>query len=98
MLLHVSGSIGNCETGRQNCSSKCSEGVLAKVMYYLVYPSDRLPQSGCVETVCFTSFNVFMWTQTWPLADLQQLDKEGRKIIVDNNGNHPLGSIAQLYN
>ena len=39
----------------------------------------------------------FMWTQTWPLADLQQLDGEARKVIVENAANHPLGSVAQLY-
>ena len=33
----------------------------------------------------------FMWTQTWPLADLQQLDREACKVIVENGGNHPLG-------
>ena len=31
-----------------------------------------------------------MWTQTWPLADLQQLDGEARKVIVENGGNQPL--------
>ncbi|CAH3017382.1 unnamed protein product [Porites evermanni] len=31
------------------------------------------------------------------LADLQQLDREVRKVIVENGGNHPLGSVAQLY-
>ena len=39
----------------------------------------------------------FVWTQTWPLADLQQLDREACKVIVENGGNHPLGSVAQLY-
>ena len=38
-----------------------------------------------------------MWTQTWPLADLQQLDREARKIILENGGNHPQGSTAILY-
>ena len=38
-----------------------------------------------------------MWAQTWPLAYLQQLDREARKVIVMNGGNHPLGSVAQLY-
>ena len=28
-----------------------------------------------------------MWTQTWPIANIQQLDREGRKIIVENEGN-----------
>ena len=38
-----------------------------------------------------------MWTQTWPIANIQQLDREGRKIIVENGGNHPKGSTAILY-
>ena len=38
-----------------------------------------------------------MWTQTWPLADLQQLDREARKVVLEKGGNHPLGSKAQLY-
>ena len=37
-----------------------------------------------------------MWTQTWPLADLQ-LDREAREDIVEYGGNHPLGLVAQLY-
>ena len=44
----------------------------------------------------------FMWTQTWPLADLQQLNRKARKVIVENDGNPlpppSLGSIVQLYN
>ena len=38
-----------------------------------------------------------MWTQTWPIANIQQLDREGRKIIVENGGNHPKESTAILY-
>ena len=38
-----------------------------------------------------------MWTQTWPIANIQQLDRGGRKIIVENGGNHPKGSTAILY-
>ena len=38
-----------------------------------------------------------MGTQTLPLADLQQQDRGARKVIVENGGNHPLGSVAQLY-
>ena len=33
----------------------------------------------------------FMWTQTWPLADLQQLDRKARKVILENDGNPPPG-------
>ena len=38
-----------------------------------------------------------MWTQTWPIANIQQLDREGRKIIVENGGNHPKGLTVILY-
>ena len=38
-----------------------------------------------------------MWTQTWPIANIQQLDRKGRKIIVENGGNHPKGLTAILY-
>ena len=38
-----------------------------------------------------------MWTQTWPIANIQQLDREGREIIPENRGNHFKGSTAILY-
>ena len=38
-----------------------------------------------------------MWTQTWPLAQLQRVDRETKKIIVEFGGNHPQGSTAILY-
>lgn len=38
-----------------------------------------------------------MWTQHWPLAELRDIDRQTRKIICENGGRHPLGSIAVLY-
>ena len=38
-----------------------------------------------------------MWTQRWPVAELRRIDREVRKIIVENGGKHPLGSTALLY-
>ncbi|CAH3144021.1 unnamed protein product [Porites lobata] len=38
-----------------------------------------------------------MSTLTWPIANIQERDREGRKIIVENGGNHPKGSTAILY-
>ena len=38
-----------------------------------------------------------MWTQTWPLAELRQIDRQVRKIIVANGGQHPTSSNATLY-
>ena len=38
-----------------------------------------------------------IWTQTWPIANIQQLDQVGKKIVVENGGKHPKGSTAILY-
>ena len=38
-----------------------------------------------------------MWTQQWPITDLQQIDRKARKIVVENGGRHPCGSNALLY-
>ena len=37
-----------------------------------------------------------MWTQHWPVTDLKIVDREARKIIVENGGKHPGGSTALL--
>ena len=39
----------------------------------------------------------FMWTQVWPIAELQRLDRELRKIIVETVGKHPSASSDLLY-
>ena len=38
-----------------------------------------------------------MWTQSWPLGELQQLDHESRKILKENGGYHPMGKTDLLY-
>ena len=38
-----------------------------------------------------------MWTQHWPVTDLKTIDREARKIIVENGGKHPGGSTSLLY-
>ena len=40
---------------------------------------------------------LFMWTQQWTVTDLRQIDREARKIVVENGGRHPCGSNALLY-
>ena len=36
-------------------------------------------------------------TQQWPVIKLKRLDREARKIVVENGGKHPTGSSAILY-
>ena len=38
-----------------------------------------------------------MWTQQWPVTKLKTLDREARKIVVENGGRHPSRSTAILY-
>ena len=38
-----------------------------------------------------------MWTQHWPLGELQSTDKETGKLISENGGTNPLSSTAVLY-
>ena len=38
-----------------------------------------------------------MWTQNWPITELKRIDREARKIIIENSGKHPLSSTAMLY-
>jgi len=38
-----------------------------------------------------------MWTQHWPVTDLKIIDRQARKIIVENGGKHPGGSTSLLY-
>ena len=38
-----------------------------------------------------------MWTQVWPIAELQRLDRETRKVIAKNGAKHPLGSTLLMY-
>ena len=39
----------------------------------------------------------FMWTQVWPITELQRLEGESRKIMVENGWKHPLGTSDLLY-
>ena len=38
-----------------------------------------------------------MWTQNWPITELKRIDREARKIIIENGGKHLLSSTAMLY-
>ena len=47
--------------------------------------------------LALSSFMYLMWIQTWPLAELRQIDRRVRKIMVANGGRHPTSSNATLY-
>ena len=45
----------------------------------------------------FAVLSYLMWTQQWPVTKLKKLEREARKIVVENGGKHPSGSTAILY-
>ena len=60
------------------------------------------PLSDYYKVVASNQFTLpvlayFMWTQVWPIAELQRLDRESRKIIVENGGKHPSASSDLFY-
>ena len=38
-----------------------------------------------------------MWAQQWPVTEFKKLDREARKIVVENGGKHSSRSTAVLY-
>ena len=38
-----------------------------------------------------------MWTQQWPIMDIQEIDRKARRIVTENVRRHPCGSNAILY-
>ena len=37
-----------------------------------------------------------MWTQQWPIMDIQEIDKKARKIFIDNGEGTPVAPIRYL--
>ena len=37
------------------------------------------------------------WIRQWPVTKLKNLEREARKIVVENGGKHPSGSTAIVY-
>ena len=43
------------------------------------------------------AMSCYMWTQHWPITELKQIDREARKIVLENGSKHPCGSTFLLY-
>ena len=57
----------------------------------------ELLQGSCKQPVCATGTCVLYVDASRPIADLQRLDRESRKIIVKNGGKHPSAYSDLLY-
>ena len=38
-----------------------------------------------------------LWTQQWPIMDIQVIDRKARNVVIENGGRHPRGSNAIFY-
>ena len=64
----------------------------------LLYGQDRCLISVTVSNqFALPLLSYLMWTQHWPLAELRNIDREDRNIIVESGGKHPCGSTSILY-
>ena len=59
------------------------------------------PLSDYHRVIASTQFampamSYFMWTQHWSITELREIDREARKIVVENGGKHPCGSTSLL--
>ena len=66
---------------------------------FIIWSSPLYDHAKAVELnqYAFPVFSELIWTQTLPLAELQQTDRDTRKIISGSGGSHPRESIAALY-
>ena len=60
------------------------------------------PLSDYHSVIASTQFampamSYFMWTQHWPITELREIDREARKIVVENGGKQPCGSASLLH-
>ena len=68
-----------------------------------VWPIWASPLSDLFKVMATNTFamsaaiSYFMTTTEWAIHQLQELDREVRKILTDNGGRHPCASVRLLY-
>ena len=73
----------------------CSKDVLAKALNNLDKPSVRRQPRQGNKPVRLPCLDVPIWTQHWPLGELQSINRETRKLINENGGPSQLYCFAQ---
>ena len=65
----------------------------------VIWSSPQSDYNGVIATNQFAlpMMEYLMWKQTWPLDELQRLNREKLKVICESGGKHPLGSTALKY-
>ena len=76
---------------------KCdTEAYLQRMSVIWSSPLSDLNQGCASNQFALPVLTYYMRTQQWPIAELQQIDRETRKNVVENGGKHPLGYKSLL--
>ena len=77
---------------------KCATEVyLQRMSVIWSSPLSDLNQGCASNQFALPVLTYYMRTQQWPIAELQQIDRETRKNIMEKGGKHLLGSKSLLY-
>ena len=60
-------------------------------------PLSDVNKVTALNQYAFPLLSYLMPTQRWPMSELQRINREVRKVKVENGGKHPTGSSALLY-
>ena len=77
----------------RNQGGSASDGYLS---FGQVLQSDRNRVTASIQFALPVLGNL-MWTQQWPIMDIQEIERKARKFATNNVGRHPCGSNAILY-
>ena len=67
---------------------------ISTILSSLLYDFNRIVASN---QYALTALTYLMWTQHLPITELQRIDREMRKIVVEQRGKHSLGSAALCH-
>ena len=85
--LHVPWGERERETGGLISIGVSSQGILRRVSVIWSSPLNDHAKAVASNQYALPVLTYLMWTQTWPLAELQQIDRDTRKIISGSGGN-----------
>jgi len=91
------GVLENLKQDDKMALQQAAEKYLQKVSVIWSSPLSDWNKVNATNQFALPTLSYLMWTQTWPIAELKQIDRETRKILTENGGRHPTSSNAVLY-
>ena len=91
------GILENTQQGDHKVLETTSETYQQRLSVICSSPLSDLHKVTATNQYVLPTLSYPMWTQTWQINALKQIDRESRKIIKDNGGSHPATSIDLYY-